>query len=683
MIRPGGSWIALATFVAALGCGGDDGAGPRGSASVVYEDRPVDCAGAFPDCQVGKLFITDVRVDGDRVGVLLLHEGARTIELLLSDDRGTTWRQAGLGGDLIAQYAYHGGRLQLVLYQGRAWLWIQTAEEVGVGVADRTRIAEWDLAAGRLGPLDGDAWLGESGIIETGAAGRLTMPVDSSDVRGGPVSRTMRGFDLATFTASTVHPLCEGGPCENTWWYSPDRGREWQAFGARPTLSGVPGQACRYLYRYIGATSTTPYGELHCVPWAAWPAAPGVGSGEVTPIFPVGGGPMHLIAAEGGRSVARTIVGDQVSAPIDLGPGPPGNMLGFSGRPRFGWLGAIQRPSRAGEIRTLVRIRDGVGEEVDVPAYPCDAPCGDDRVRSDYGTLRWLEPMGDEYLAFWHIDRDLGDIRQEVFYAERVTPRFGPIRDDGLPPPPPPVIPGHPNARPATELIGACARVELCGLGQFDRCIVSHGSNTLHAPADRHGARQALIAAAAGGCAALAAALPSGCTDACIAAGGICPAGGGCDLGPPEDPATCVGRPVGAYCSAGRVVNCDSAGGATVVANCAVAGVECADPSAPGTPGTARCQVPRPCDATCAGDTFTSCDGYVDCGDSAQVCSLQGCTYSEPAPEDARCIWGTDVPICAGDYVLHCIGDWRHYTSCTDLGFSTCTDIPGGAQCAP
>jgi hypothetical protein len=86
----------------------------------------------------------------------------------------------------------------------------------------------------------------------------------------------------------------------------------------------------------------------------------------------------------------------------------------------------------------------------------------------------------------------------------------------------------------------------------------------------------------------------------------------------------------------------------------------------------------------CDGDIYRVCATYRRCGDVNGRCVATGC---EPigAPPDAVCRWGTDVAICAGDYVLHCIGNARHYTSCSSIGFKGgCVLASGvGAKCAP
>ena len=86
--------------------------------------------------------------------------------------------------------------------------------------------------AGRLGNLEfANPVLAASGTFGFGAA----FPTVAARL-GGVVTKGLTLEQIACIYG-------EGGACENTWWYSPDRGREWQAFGARPTLGGVPGQA--------------------------------------------------------------------------------------------------------------------------------------------------------------------------------------------------------------------------------------------------------------------------------------------------------------------------------------------------------------------------------------------------------------------------------------------------------
>lgn len=662
---------------------------PRATASVVFEAPPVDCTQALPDCWRSPISITDVRRDGDRVGVLLLREGIRTIYLYLSDDLGKTWRQAGLGGDLIANYGYHGGKIQLALHGGQAYLFLETQ----LDTSSIIRIARWNLDTQLLEPFETNVFF-NPGTIEVNDTGRVTLPVDAGDARSPLIDKAMQAFELSTFEYDTLHPLCTDStsPCYDTRWVTPDRGFEWQAFGVRPTSAGQ-GKACRYLYRYRTTSGASPYGELHCVPFAEWPA--GARSGfdrSQWETFAVEGGPLYSTYEQGGESFAHTIIGDALSEPIPLGPGKPTSTLGFSSRSRTAGLLWLLRPARNGAERTFVRLNNGAGEEVDLPAYPCDGPCGDDETRSSYGTLQWIEPLEDgDYLAFWLIDEDLTVSRKDVMYAERVTPSFGPIRFDAIPVdpgPPASPLPAYPNAHAATDLIGACARYELCGFGAFNFCISNYGTNERYAPYSRETARQRIIEAAPNGCAAIAAVLPPpGCSEDCLARGGTCQPQGGCGLAP-EDPTFCDARAVGMYCHDGRLIACDSIGGETVHADCEAAGTVCTPlPPIVGNEPRAACQGAPPCSETtpvCEGSVSRTCSVYWHCEDRAQVCGASGSCEYTPVEADATCHWGTSPPICAGDYVLHCIGNRYHYTKCSDVGFTGgCAADGGGARCLP
>jgi hypothetical protein len=238
----------------------------------------------------------------------------------------------------------------------------------------------------------------------------------------------------------------------------------------------------------------------------------------------------------------------------------------------------------------------------------------------------------------------------------------------------------------ATDLIGARARYDLCGFGDFNHCIVNYGSNELYKPYSREVARQQIIEASHQGCAAIAAVLPPAGCEMCLAMGGTCSPQAGCTFAP-EDPTFCDARAVGLYCDDGRLIACDSGGGETVRADCEAGGTVCSVLSPIGNEPNAACQGAPPCSATpvCDGSVSRTCGFYQHCEDQALVCGASGsCEYAPPAEADAACRWGAQQPICAGDYVLECIGDRYFYTKCSDLGFTGgCTAATGAARCVP
>lgn len=682
--------VPLGLVLCAVACSSStDFASPRESARLVAEATSVDCVGEMPDCEVGKWAITDVRRDGERVGVLVLQEGSRLVHLYLSEDRGDSWKQAAVGGDLVEQYIWRGGSLQLLLHEGKAWLFLQTAEAAGGSTAERMRFAEFDLSSGKLKELSLDTFL-HVGPAAVDSEGRLTVVGDTSDVRGGPLTRGIQAFDLSSRSLDVSHELCADKACGDTFWQPTTGGTEWQALGVVPSGNGFSGEACRYLYRYTGRLGqSSPYTERHCVPYALWPSGLRSGTGRQQEVFPHEGGALHVVYERGGITYARTVENGAMTTPLLLGPGKPMNPYGFSSRSRLGGLAAISRPSRTGAASTLVRLLSPTSaEEIDLPPFPCENnACGDEKTRSDYGALAWLEPLGgDEYLAFWIIDTEGPGRRHEALFAERLTVKRSPIRtevegfepeEDETSP-----IPAYPGARPAKELIGACARLELCGLGAFDQCVSRYGTNGYHLPASREEARARLIDASLQGCEALRAELPpAGCADSCLASGGLCTAGGGCDLGEAEPDSSCSGRRVGTYCSNGRVIACNSVGGATVKSHCTRSGLVCVDKETSGEP-RAVCEPEQLVSASCDGDIARNRASYAHCEDFAQTCIGAGkCEYRSNIPSDSKCHWGTARPLCAGEYALHCIGDWLHYTSCTELGFAGCAETGAGATC--
>lgn len=679
--------------ISALGC--DAASSP--SYPVVQEDRPVDCDGLLPDCWTSKLGIADVARDGDRIGILVLQEGGQLVHLYLSEDRGGTWRRAAIGGDLLYNHAWSTRHLQLLLRGGYAWLLLETAEPAGGGVAERLRLAAFDLEAGTLRPADGSVWL-PSGVAEMDDRGHIAVVYDSSDIRGGPASRNAFHFYLDTFTAGPDHRLCEGDACASTWFAPRRAGVEWQAYGVVGQVGAVPGRACRFAYRFRDTPdSPTPWTEESCVSYAQWP--PGQQPFR-RQLYATGSELLYELYAEEGRAFAIAITSATsttpatITGPIALGPGEPEQTAGLSLRERMGGFAQLSRRGRQGTRSTLVRmLADGTVEEVDVPPYPCSGPCGDPLGEGSYGALHWLEPLGGEdFLAVWVVDRDARPtFRHEAVYAGLVRATYAParldaegpdagVRDAGGEPSP---FPAYPDARRSSDLVRACQAVELCGLGAFDRCLTTYGTNTFVAPARGEHRRDALIAALAGGCEGLRAALPPpGCDDRCLTAGGICTEAGGCDLGAPVDRGLCAGRAVGSYCAPdARVVGCNSAGAATVIANCPGAELSCVDATTNPMAPMARCALLE-CSETpvCEGSLATSCTALEHCEDRAQRCS-EGRCVSEGA---AGCVWGSTPPVCEGDYALHCLGNHFHYQRCSDLGFAGgCTSGGGELRCAP
>jgi hypothetical protein len=696
---------ACCLFACEPSCGGAGARVPRGSATVVHTGPKQDCTQAFNPvaCDGFHQFsVVDVRRDGERVGVLVLQEGAQLVDLFLSDDGGRTFRHVGTGGSLIYQYSWDAHAINLLLRGGRVWVLLGTAESSGSqNSSGRAMFAEWDLETGTLGPLgvgsEGGAFM-LPGPAEVSADGTVAVTQNWFDPGPGTSHSLLWRWNLSTFTFGQNHTICSHPACFNTFWRARDDAKEWQAFGVFPDnpANQTQGEACRFLNRWRGDPTLNPYGEYHCVPYSGWTSGDASGTERFAQVFGEDG-LLYAVSTKAGRSVARTISRASVldpavlASPIDLGPGEHVHAEGFNGRSKWRDLQLVRRKNPAGAEATLVRLANGGPVEVNVPPWPCDGPCAhfDTFYQQSYGSLVWLEPLGDgEWLAFWIIDLEGEGTHQEQLLVERVRETIsplrldGPVADAGVDPGVSP-IPAYPGAAAPTGLIKACALVQQCGLGELNSCITSYGSNMIVGHGSRDRARALLIAAAAGGCASLRDFWPKAdCLASNCEANGFDCTQGFCSGFAAIDAGFCDGRAVSWYCDGNRRVACDSAGGETLAADCDVLGEVCT-----GGPA-ATCVLPG-CSTTpiCDGELFSSCQAHMHCADRGQRCDPQyGCVARADIPTDARCRWGVDQPFCAGEYWMFCMGDQLYYLSCPEAGFSACAPFQTGvgpARCTP
>lgn len=687
-------------------CAGAGGASPRPSATLVYTGPTENCADAFNpvECEgMHQFSVVDVRRDGERVGALLLLEGAQQIVLVLSDDGGRTFRQVGVGGSLIYQYAWDKHAINLLLHKGRVWVLLGTADQVGSqNSSGQAMFAEWDLQTGKLGPLgvgsEGGAYM-VPGPAEVSADGTVGIVERWFDPGPGSNNALLWRWNLSTFDLGQRHTICTHPACFNTFWQARDDARDWQAFGVLPDNPGGwnsgQGAVCRFLNRWRGDPTLNPYGEYNCVPYSGWSGGDATGSDRFVQVFGADG-LLYAVYTRGGRSAAQTISPGTVleppalSTPLDLGPGARFTAEGFNGRSKWRDLVLVGRANPAGAATTLVRLAEGGPVEVNLPPWPCDVRCAnsDPFYETAYGAVVWLEPLGGgEWLAFWIIDGAGEKTHEERLYVERVRETTSPVRLDGPDAGPIPgvsPIPAYPGAAPATGVLEACALVQACGLGDLNQCLVRYATNTYVGHGSRDRARQALLSAATGGCPSLQAFLPTGscATSTCEANGWTCSQTQGCVGDITIDPSFCDGRAVDFYCDGTRRVACDSAGGETVLGDCAGLDEICAADTQTGCALPGCSQTP-----SCDGELYSSCQMHSHCGDFAQACAPEfGCVEKPDIPLDARCHWGTDQPFCAGDFWVFCMGNRLHYLDCVDAGFSTCTPFATGvgpARCTP
>lgn len=636
--------------------------------------------------------ISAVRIDGQRVGVLLLINGDHLV-LALSDDLGRSWHTVHLLDDdfLRGGPAYQGG-LDLVLKGGKVWLFVVHGEVHARGQTwPIGYFAAVDQSTGKLG-IQMQHLPGYPPVDEF--AGTAIFPGDMEIDPSAPDA----AVGQSAWQACTV-PACKQ---LSIGAMGSDDGQIYQGYSRESQT--VP----ECLFAYDRKTQAV---TARCVPDAEWPAM----STPEFCVFPYAGKGAPVLRGfnRQGHAWATTILGSgtatTVKAAVDLGAGIVWADFGFTGRPTHRGLALVGPKAADGAFYAssrLVRVPEtGAAQNVHLPRSPCaDAStCGDRRpsLQTSYGQVAWVEPLGhDKYLVFYKWDKDSAiDAYVPAISASVETATYSDVAVDPAVAVPPEGPAGYPDAAPAPALLQMCARQNACGLNyDITKCVgqwLGQGAATTAGFA----AARAHFLATPPGCDSFKVA--KSCGAQCDLSGGSCTKteGGAYVCTFPSGAASDCNR-----CSAdGKAIGCKD-GSVTSVLDCASVGQTCECPKdAAGTcNGPPHCVEP-PCTpgtpATCVSSDYVTCAQQCDCsrdtygtcidtpvcagrasvnhcGDMGAVCAtkvmtfsgMQGCFAPEGTP---TC---NDMGnLCSGKYLLTCWGARRYWLDCAALGFATCT----------
>lgn len=400
----------------------------------------------FPEFVVG-----DVRVDGNRAAILTyLQDG---MVLLVSDDRGKSWRDVSIGniGNIFGFYA-----ASLYLKDSRVFLMV--SREVG-----------------RPG---GNVFLGEAWEVnvDTGATTNFTA---ATFIAGAPAAVASNGDWLGAYFGP--EDLRGGNKCVALLerWSPPaqEPTRQQVTFDGVCPQAAVPGansptsfavlsenpglNACIWTLtvpNYVGGTLSA---GSQCVAWAEWPA-----TGPEPAVFAAFANERAEVLRPYERDGQALVASPLLTKPVALGAGKPARNRGISGRPRYPGMIAVKKADNTAQ---LVRVnRDGTVDAVNLPGSPCNAgqyscfdPKNADVGRGDYGDLLWAEPLGnDEYLTLYIHDfaPGINQVKQTLTTSiEKATytrlENTAPVQDGPA---------GFPKATKGGTLAAYCARKAAC-----------------------------------------------------------------------------------------------------------------------------------------------------------------------------------------------------------------------------
>jgi hypothetical protein len=570
----------------------------------------------FPEFVVG-----DVRVDGNRAVILTyLQDG---MGLLVSDDRGKSWREVPIGsiGNIFGFF-----QASLFLSKGHVYL----------------MVLRFVPRAG------GDVYLGEAWEVDpdTHATTRYTGPsfISGMPAAVGPNGEWMgaffgpddlRGGSNCTAILETWSPPAQDatrrvvtipGTCPQV---AVPAANSNTAFSVLYENSGL--NACIWTLSAAGATLGA---SGQCVPWAEWAATgsePFVSSAFANERAEL----IRPFTRDGQALVASPLLPKTVA----LGPGKPARNRGVSGRQRYPGMVAVQKDDGTAQ---LVRVnRDGTVDAVNLPGSPCNAgqyscfdPKNSDIGRGDYGDLLWAEPLGnDEYLAVYIHDfaPGINQVKQTLTTSiEKATytplENAAPVEDGPA---------GYPKSTKGGKLAAYCARKAACTAGVTNDWMYSCAGNLMRSAAV--GLESAVTAGAA-----------APCTDPiftqqgyfdCLLTGGTPAVDNNlqltCTGGGPPPPVTCTGALGDVMCEGDKALVCNGATASTV--RCDLMNMSCSP--------TSRTPAWSPCVSKKAPEDFSTvnqpmrCEGrfliwhingtqYLDCkAEGYASCSVNRCVF--------------------------------------------------------
>lgn len=566
--------------------------------------------------------VHDVQTRGDRFAILMHVDDA--FLLVLSDDRGQTWRQVFIGF-LLNTPVYVSASLFLT-DDGRVYLMAQSSE-VGALGQKYLRIRPF-----RVNLETGEATLASDNFLLNPVASAqdgntfVGVSFGSDDIRLprkciATVNRWTPGSDIA-YESVTID---ENQPCYDARVHDSTDGVHFQALE-------TAGDAC--LLSYDAGQHT---GSQSCLGSASWPRGTN-GTETVTSFIHERDRVLRFYQDGDSVRVVSPVLG---RTPLLVDTGLLRTDEASSRRKRY--PGVVPIVDADGSNPRLIGVRkDQTLERMFLPPSPCTgsrATCFDPDSAApnpaSYGDMLWAEPIGnDDYLVVYVHDIAPGINQYKAIYTASIEhATFAPYTppashvdagiDSGSP------FSALPTANEGGLLGRYCARVIGCQQGAYGRWIYDCIGKYMSKPSAR--LLPALLEADA----------TTGCTDKVkdytwldCKLDQYCSHDGGVIVpDPPDD--TCSGTTELA-CDGGTTSQCNA--GHLTVSRCDLAGLTC-DVSVPIRPG-----VPL------------GCVNPVDSSDSK----------------------GYDEPVCDGDYAIWYLAGPK-YVNCKELGLSTCS----AGRCVP
>jgi hypothetical protein len=572
----------------------------------------------FPEFVVG-----DVRVDGNRAVILAyLQDG---MVLLVSDDRGKSWRSLSIGsiGNIFGFYA---GTLFL---KGQS-IFLEVWREVGrpYGNVFLGELWEVDPQSGATTNHTYPTFIaGPSAVSATGEwVGAYFGP---EDLRGSNNCTALVERWAPPAMEPTRQQVTFPGICPQA---AVSGANSATSFSVLSENNGL--NACVWTLtvpNYVGGTLSA---GSQCVPWAEWPA-----TGSEPFIRAAFANERAEVLRPYERDGQALVASPLLPKPVALGAGKPAVNRGISGRPRYPGMVAVKKDDNTAQ---LVRVnRDGTVDAVNLPGSPCNAgqyscfdPFNADIGRGDYGDLLWAEPLGnDEYLAVYVHDfaPGINQVKQTLTTSiEKATytrlENVAPVADGPA---------GFPKATKGGALAAYCARKAACTAPASSEWMYQCAGTLMSSNA-------------AGLDAALAAAAAAPCTDPIFTQQGYfdCMLTGGtpavdanlqltCTGGAPPTPVACTGATGAVTCDGDKAQTCIN--GVASPTRCDLLGMACLATSK--TPAWSPCVSKKDPDDFSTTNMPIHCEGryllwhingtqYLDCtADGYTSCSGNRCVF--------------------------------------------------------
>jgi hypothetical protein len=340
--------LAALAVLALVACSSSD---PVTAALRANQRTLIDCGASNAVCPgFSEYTVGDVRVSDQRIVVLVYAN--ESVILVVSDDRGETWRQVPVGsvGNVPGFHSmalYLDGPRVLLMVSRRVYrpvgdVYLGQPYDIDLATGASTALADAEFISMTPAAIAGDgAWLGASFAPEDQRGGSTCVAL---------LERWKPGMqDPARSVANFQYP------CGNFLVPGSNDGRVFQALSEQRGST-----ACLATYDVPSNRASAT-----CVPWAEWPALsePFISAAYANERAEV----LRPFTRDGQASVASPLF----PAPVALGPGVPTRNRGVSGRPRFPGMVAVATGLASAR---LVRVnRDGTVDEVGLPPAPARA----------------------------------------------------------------------------------------------------------------------------------------------------------------------------------------------------------------------------------------------------------------------------------------------------------------------